>query len=268
MLKQRVLTALVLGPLALWGLLGLNGAYFALFCGAIIVLGGWEWSRLCGFKAKGQMLYPLAIATAIALLWLMPISWPLTLWAALAWWLFALLLVISYPHLTKSWSGTLHRAVIGLLVLIPTWCGFILLRQAGVNWLLYVLVLVWAADIGAYFAGRAFGKRKLAPSVSPGKSWAGVFGGLAATLFWAFGIAIGAGANLQQTGLLMAITVLITLASVLGDLTESMFKREAGLKDSSQLLPGHGGILDRIDSLTSAIPLFALFGLPLVEHLS
>lgn len=149
--------------------------------------------------------------------------------------------------------------LIGLLILLPAWQGLVLFKQwPEANWLiLAVMVLVWGADIGAYFAGRRFGKRKLAPQVSPGKSWEGVFGGLLATLLICVGVAIYR--DWSFVGLLMGLlgTAVVVLISVVGDLTESMFKRQSGVKDSSNLLPGHGGVLDRIDSLTAAIPVFA-----------
>jgi phosphatidate cytidylyltransferase len=126
------------------------------------------------------------------------------------------------------------------------------------NWLiLAVMVLVWGADIGAYFSGRRFGKRKLAPRVSPGKSWEGVFGGLLATLLICLLVGLYRGWSTLDLFLALAGTAVVVLVSVVGDLTESMFKRQSGVKDSSNLLPGHGGVLDRIDSLTAAIPLFA-----------
>ncbi len=155
----------------------------------------------------------------------------------------------------------------GLLVLVPAWVGLNHLRtgsfqfgQVGNNlWvILYVLCVVWVADIGAYFAGRAFGKAKLAPRVSPGKSWAGVWGGLAAVGAFAVLVSQLASASPRETVLLVIASLVTGLVSVLGDLLESMLKRFRGIKDSSQLLPGHGGIMDRIDSLTAAIPVFAL----------
>ncbi|WP_338036112.1 phosphatidate cytidylyltransferase [Halomonas binhaiensis] len=142
---------------------------------------------------------------------------------------------------------------------MPTWIGFNVLRDSGGVWLLFVLLLVWCADTGAYFFGRAFGKRKLAPKVSPGKSWEGVLGGMGVTAFLAVIFSLWQSLDLGATIVLVVVTLGVTLTSVLGDLLESMLKRHRGLKDSSQLLPGHGGILDRIDSLTAAVPVFALF---------
>jgi len=127
------------------------------------------------------------------------------------------------------------------------------------NWLIMaVMVLVWGADIGAYFSGRAFGKRKLAPAVSPGKSWEGVYGGLALTLAITVVVGVVRGWTVKEMLLSLVGAAVVVFISVVGDLTESMFKRQAGIKDSSNLLPGHGGVLDRIDSLTAAIPIFAV----------
>ena len=149
--------------------------------------------------------------------------------------------------------------LIGLLILLPAWQGLVLLKQwPQANALIIaVMVLVWGADIGAYFSGKNFGKRKLAPKVSPGKSWEGLYGGLAASLL--ITLSVGLQQGWSAVGLLLALAgaAVVVLISVVGDLTESMFKRQSGIKDSSNLLPGHGGVLDRIDSLTAAIPLFA-----------
>ena len=152
------------------------------------------------------------------------------------------------------------KVLIGLLILLPAWQGLVLLKQwpLGNYLIVAVMVLVWGADIGAYFSGRAFGKRKLAPQVSPGKSWEGVLGGLLTCLLIALAVGLSRHWGVVELVLALAGTLLLVMVSVVGDLTESMFKREAGIKDSSNLLPGHGGILDRIDSLTAAIPLFAV----------
>ena len=231
MLKQRIITALILLPVALCGFFLLEGAAFALFIGVVVTLGGWEWARLAGLATQ-----------------------------PLRWWLLATLLVLTYPQSSRYWGGTPGRLLIGLLILLPAWQGLVLIKQwPQANMLIIaVMVLVWGADIGAYFSGKRFGKRKLAPRVSPGKSWEGLYGGLLASLL--ITAAVGLQQSWQAQGFLLALAgaALVVLVSVVGDLTESMFKRQSGIKDSSNLLPGHGGVLDRIDSLTAAVPVFAV----------
>ena len=152
------------------------------------------------------------------------------------------------------------KLLIGLLILLPAWQGLVFIKQLPLgNWLIMaVMVLVWGADIGAYFSGKAFGKRKLAPQVSPGKSWEGVYGGLALSLVITAVVGLVRDWTLGQMILGLLGAAIVVFISVVGDLTESMFKRQSGIKDSSNLLPGHGGVLDRIDSLTAAIPVFAV----------
>lgn len=260
MLKQRVMTVAWLAPLMLVGLFGLTGVAFALFTAVIVLLAGWEWIHLAGVEAPGARLALLGgLAVLMGLLWLsgaLLATWPL--WIALAGWLVNLYWVTRYPDRVSQWHPTTRRLAMGLWVLLPAWVGLNLLREAGAAWLLFLLLLVWGADIGAYFAGRAFGKRKLAPRVSPGKSWEGVFGGMAVTAVLAVIFALWVGLGAGGFVVLLGITLMVTLASVLGDLLESMLKRHRGIKDSSNLLPGHGGVLDRVDSLTAALPLFAL----------
>ena len=157
-------------------------------------------------------------------------------------------------------SGAAPKLLIGLLILLPAWQGLVFIKQLPLgNWLIMaVMVLVWGADIGAYFSGKAFGKRKLAPQVSPGKSWEGVYGGLALSLVITAVVGLVRDWTLGQMILGLLGAAIVVFISVVGDLTESMFKRQSGIKDSSNLLPGHGGVLDRIDSLTAAIPVFAV----------
>ncbi|MDR5875372.1 phosphatidate cytidylyltransferase [Halomonas sp. CUBES01] len=267
MLKQRVMTAAWLAPLVLAGLFGLQGGGYALFTACIVLLGAWEWTNLAGVEQPlKRTLLVAGCAVLMLLMWLTGSAhaeWPL--WLAAAGWLANLVWVARYPRLAIQWHSTPGRLLMGLWVLLPCWVGFNILRESGAIWLLFVLLLVWSADIGAYFAGRRWGKRKLAPSVSPGKSWEGVFGGMAATTLLAIGFAIGLSLGLGESVALVVITLLVTLISVLGDLLESMLKRYRDVKDSSQLLPGHGGVLDRIDSLTAAIPLFALLYLQVLS---
>lgn len=263
MLRQRIITAAWLAPLTLAGLFGLQGGAFALFTAIIVLLGGWEWTNLAGVTERARRLSLVAgLAALMLLLWLAgAASSPWLLWLGAAGWLLNVYWVTHYPARIEQWQSTPRRLAMGLWVLLPAWVGFNLLRDLGAVWLLFVLLLVWSADIGAYFAGRAFGRRKLAPRVSPGKSWEGVAGGLVATAALALLFAVWQGLGGGGGLLLLLATLVVTLISVLGDLLESMLKRHRGIKDSSNLLPGHGGVLDRIDSLTAAVPLFALLSL-------
>ncbi len=260
MLKQRLLTAAWLAPLALAGLFGLTGGAFALFTAAIVLLGAWEWANLAGLEAGVRRLLPVvglgAVMALLALTGQHQASWPL--WLGALGWLVNLRWVVGYPSRLAQWRSTGMRLAMGLWVLLPAWVGFNVLREAGGVWLLFVLLLVWGADVGAYFVGKSLGKRKLAPRVSPGKTREGVVGGLVVTALLALVFADGQALSLGATLALLAATVVVTLASVVGDLLESMLKRHRGIKDSSRLLPGHGGVLDRIDSLCAAVPLFAL----------
>ncbi|MCM2972317.1 MULTISPECIES: phosphatidate cytidylyltransferase [Larsenimonas] len=259
MLKQRVITALAIGPTSLVLLFSLGGGAFACFIGLILLGAGWEWANLSGATTTREKASFVALLfVTLVSFWLTGAAyavWPLVL--ALLGWCLALYWVARYPSATDQWQASLRRYLMGICVLVPCWVGFLHLRETP-WWLLYVLFVVWGADIGAYFAGRAFGNRKLAPRVSPGKSWAGVYGGLGVT--GVFAIIMGLCQQLSFAGglWLIVISLVVTLASVLGDLFESMLKRHRGIKDSGNLLPGHGGLLDRLDSLTAAVPLFAL----------
>lgn len=261
MLKQRIVTALWLFVVAGVGLFALSGNAFTAFTAVVVLLGSWEWANLAGLSSTSKrLLIVLAMAVILSVMHASGSalsSWPL--WVAAAGWMVNLYWVVGYPRRVEQWSSMTMRLIMGLWVLVAAWVGLNVLRELGAIWLLYVLLVVWCADIGAYFVGRAVGKRKLAPDVSPGKSWEGVFGGALLTALLAVGFAIGMQLGLAGGLLLLVATIVVSFASVLGDLLESMLKRYRGIKDSSNLLPGHGGVLDRIDSLTAAVPLFALF---------
>lgn len=239
------------------------------------MLAAWEWGQLSGFAQRGQRIWMALLCGLLlaAMMLMLPeyrhgASLPViegTLWASLGWWIVALLLVFFYPSSAALWrKSRLLRLLFGVLTIVPFFWGMIVLRNwhyetnhyTGALWLLYVMLLVWSADSGAYIFGKMFGKHKLAPKVSPGKTWQGFFGGLltSAAIAWLFGYLAHLNVALS---VLLTCSIVAALASVLGDLTESMFKREAGIKDSGNLIPGHGGILDRIDSLTAAVPVFA-----------
>ncbi len=268
MLKQRILTALVLAPIMIGGIFYLPLGLFKLFIAAIVTLGAWEWANLSGVKMQvGRVAYAGIVA---GLIWLIEFEGLVqeidVLYVALVWWIIAFILVAAHPKLKALWSTPVVRMLMGLAILIPMWVGFVQIKSYAINdyLIMYVMLVVWGADVGAYFAGRTFGKHKLAATVSPGKTWEGVYGGLATTFIIALGGGYllekeaGLSLDLSQWALLIGVTLAITFVSVVGDLIESMVKRHRGIKDSSNLLPGHGGIMDRIDSMTAALPVFAL----------
>ncbi|AFP85306.1 CDP-diglyceride synthetase [secondary endosymbiont of Ctenarytaina eucalypti] len=259
-----VIAALFLFPLA----------GFGLFTLVVCMFSAWEWGVLAGFASRHQriwiaMLFGLLLGFVMLA---MPGYWPCltawkatyTLWFGLVWWTVSLLLVLCYPRSATLWRASRPlRLSCGILTIAPFFWGLLTLRQyhydinrfTGAWWILYVMILVWSMDSGAYIFGRAWGRHKLAPRVSPGKTWEGVVGGLitSASICWLF----GKYAPLEIAPLTLFIcSIIAALSSVLGDLSESMFKREAGIKESSYLIPGHGGILDRIDSLTASVPVF------------
>ncbi len=264
MLKQRILTALILAPLAVWGILALSTPVFALILGGIVVLGAWEWARIAGIRRQsGRIGYALLVAAGLA-----AIAGPLfdgsllglvLSGVAVAWWCLALFAIIRFPAGGELWRRFPVPVLVGLLLLIPAWAALVTIHAgSGPLLVLVLMLLVWGADIGAYFAGRRWGRHKLAPRVSPGKTREGVLGALAAALLVAavFGPVLGLPSDVA--GAFVLLCLFTVLVSVLGDLVESMFKRLSGVKDSGALLPGHGGLLDRIDSLTAAAPFFAL----------
>lgn len=255
MLRQRVITALVLAPFVIFVILWVPHPITCAVLALLVAAGAWEWSAFPGFThAATRLAYVLFIVACLALAWHVgvdSVESSLLLYASLLWWLLALLWIGLAP-------GSVNRAtaaVAGLFALVPVWIALVRLHAQGPQLMLFLLLLVVAADIGAYFAGRALGKHKLAPRVSPGKTWEGVGGGLGAAALMA---AIGVWWFNMATVPFMALCLLVAIASVVGDLTESMFKRHVGLKDSGNLLPGHGGVLDRVDSVTAAAPVFLI----------
>lgn len=258
MLKTRIITAAVLIGLLLVVILWLPPVATKIAMTVVVLAGAWEWSAFLKLQSlPGRVLYVCVVGACLAALWRLTLAQPacvLLLAVALVWWVVALLWVVFAPRRAASWSA----ALAGLLALAPAWVALVRLRidvPRGAQWLLFALCLVWAADVGAYFAGRSFGRVRLAPLVSPGKTWEGVLGGMV----FAGGVALWGG---YWFGVPLLAFVLLCLAvvafSIVGDLTESLLKRFAGLKDSGTLFPGHGGVMDRIDSLTSALPLLLL----------
>ena len=257
MLRSRVITAIVLLALLLAALFGLPSYAWALLVGALLMQGSVEWSRLSGFVAAKARLYQgLTLLLLLGLYWLD--SAGLNLYMHMAVYGVAALLWLAVVPAWLKYGWKIREpalmALTGWAVLIPTGLAMLDLRAYSPLTLLLVLGLVWVADIAAYFAGRRFGKNKLAPGISPGKTWEGVAGAVLGVsvyvaLLWVCGLA--------KWVLLPAAWFWVALA-VMGDLFESAIKRQAGVKDSGSLLPGHGGLLDRIDALTSTLPLAAL----------
>ncbi|MBQ75051.1 MAG: phosphatidate cytidylyltransferase [Gammaproteobacteria bacterium] len=262
MLKQRIITALIIAPIAIACVFFLDVSGFSLFVGMVITVSAWEWANLADISGLKRYAYAGFMALLLGIAWFIPPLWVLVL--ALVWWSVALIFVVQFPGLRHVWGAQVTRLIIGALILVPGFVSLVQLKQSvDSNFLILLLFfLIWGADIAAYFSGRAFGKRKLAPSVSPGKSWAGFWGGMVTALAIAAMMALWLGKpdlTTMRGFAFLAACLAVAVVSVLGDLTISMFKRHRGIKDSSNLLPGHGGFLDRLDSLLAAGPIFALF---------
>lgn len=272
-LKARIAAAVVLIPVAVACVLFLPAWGFAVFMAVFVLAGAWEWAPLAGLPGTGaRSVFTLCVAAGLAGTWYWPHATPSLLWAAAAYWLVCAYWVISSQCGRKpaGLASTPVKVLAGWLTLVPAWAALALLHRTeptGPMLVLFVMVLVWGADVGAYFAGRRFGRRKLASRVSPGKTWEGVAGAmltvlmLAVVFWWLYP---GAAMPISAAGFI-ALSLFVGAVSVLGDLAESLFKRSAGLKDSGGIIPGHGGVLDRLDSITAAGPWFAL-GLALASQ--
>jgi phosphatidate cytidylyltransferase len=271
MLRERILTALILAPLAIAGVLWLPTVWVGLLFALVLLLAAEEWARLVGLR--GNVAHLVFLFTCIA--GMLGLSWAFmhqisvlpVLALALPWWLTITWRIRSLQSITPL-QGTDRIALAGgVLTLMTTWGGLVWLhlQPNGPQLLLFLLVLIWVADSGAYFVGRRWGRTKLAPAVSPGKTVAGVYGALGGAL--ASGAVLAGSYNvgiLHRLGFVL-LCMLTVLISIVGDLYESLLKRACGVKDSGVLLPGHGGVLDRIDSLIAAAPIFAL-GFALLER--
>ena len=278
MLKTRIITAFVLLGAFLSALFYLPPLGWLLFATLVAAVAAWEWGALMALAGASRVALGTGLALSClglalldpAALGLAPgfaeAGWRLGRWfyvPAAAFWLLVVPLWLKrrWP-LPKSLLGV----AIGLLLILPTWLALVQLRQAGALALIAIMAVVWLADIAAYFFGRALGRHKLAPSISPGKTWEGAIGGALAVIVYGLVLAPKLpGVLAQNFPLLLLVLILLTAISVSGDLFESLLKRQAGLKDSSSILPGHGGVLDRIDSLTSTLPLVALVWLAAVN---
>jgi phosphatidate cytidylyltransferase len=265
-LRKRIVTAVVLAAALLAVLFLLPPAATVLVVTVLVLAGAWEWSAFLRPRSPAQRgAYLLLVAALLYVAWRFSgsaLARELVLAVAVLWWLAALLWIVRAPRQVPPWSAGLA----GVLALVPSWLALVLLRRApqGADWMLFALLLVWVADIGAFFVGQRFGRLRLAPGISPGKTWEGAVGGIAVS-------ALVAVAGSVRFGVPLALFLPLCLAavgfSIVGDLTESLLKRSAGLKDSGTILPGHGGVMDRIDSLTGAAPVL-LLGLTLMGVLA
>lgn len=264
MLKQRVITGVMLGVLVVAAILLFSPIWFQLFFAVCIGLGAWEWSALAGVRAA---IWRASYAALLLALMFVSVHAEtglrdLLLHLSVPFWLIALALVFFYPAGAAAWQRVAVLLPLGLLVLLPGWLALVALREldAHVFYVVLLIGLIVAADSGAYFAGRAFGRHKLAQRVSPNKTWEGFAGGQLAACVVLWVTLLGRDLELTGTQWLLATlgALIVASASVVGDLFESMLKRQAGVKDSGTLLPGHGGVLDRIDSLTAALPVYGV----------
>lgn len=261
MLKTRLLTSATLMAGFLLGLFLLPDTYWALLTLAVILIGLWEWAGLSKFSPLSRNVYLvvtllaccfLIFADKVDLAYLRPLTlfWGILI-ATFFWLLICPIWLISRYRL-KSRFGL---AVAGWLVMLPLWLALVSLRNVDPRLLLGLIAVIWIADTAAYFSGKCFGKHKLAPQISPGKTWEGVIGAWLAVSAYGLLLCLAFGFDYWLIAAMWGITVL----SIMGDLLESLMKRQADMKDSSNLLPGHGGMLDRIDGLTSSLPLAAFF---------
>jgi len=253
MLKTRIMTALISLVLISVVFFVLPPQYAEWLMGLLLVIGAWEWSGfLGGTSSLLRVAYTGAIAVCLALIYFVfpELTAPL-LQIACVWWFIAFFWNLRFPTAIPMPV----RWICGFLVIVPLFAALILLYRLGLEYLIFTLIIVWAADAGAYFAGKMFGRVKLAPAISPGKTWEGVIGGL----LLVGGLAVAAGVSRDLSiAVFLPFCLAVAAISIVGDLTVSMFKRTAGVKDSGSLFPGHGGVLDRIDSVAAAAPMFAL----------
>lgn len=268
MLRQRVITALLLAPLAILLILLMPTSVFACLLAAAFLAASWEWSRLSGMKsriARGVLLG--AVLLAFIALWVFqttPWLWPALIATGVAWWLLACVWLRHFAFAAAPTNENRNlKLLAGAFVVFPAWVAALSIHGSpshGHVWAFLAMLLVWAADTGAYFAGSWFGKgkRKLAPQISPGKTWVGVYGAfvtsalVAAVAGWLLDVH-----DMRLLGLVV-VTIVTVASSIIGDLLESLMKRHANVKDSGALFPGHGGLLDRLDSVFAALPIFAL----------
>jgi len=261
-LRQRTWTALILGPAVMAAVVWLPAPGFALFLALVILVGTWEWSGLVGLDAPAARGgYLVLVGVILGVLWFVPDFRPWIIGLGVGWWVIQIVVLARVRRIDSRPGPDAAAALAGLLVLSAPWGALIELRASaatGPLLVLFLFLLVWIADSAAYFVGRRWGHAKLAPVLSPGKTLAGVYGALASAGLGGVLLSFLFSAGIPETLLCVFLCTVTVAISIVGDLYESLLKRRRGVKDSGQLLPGHGGMLDRIDSLTAAAPVFTL----------
>jgi phosphatidate cytidylyltransferase len=272
MTKTRVIAALVLTPFAIAAMLLLPTPWLVALAAVLFLAGLWEWFRLADVDdtLARTVLLVANLALMVAIVWasrlpnggLSLVLFKLATMIGIVWWLLAGLWLRHYAFASDhDTHARVFKLAAGTLAIVPAWAALAWIhaeQPMGRRWLFIAVALVWAADTGAYFVGRHFGKRKLSPRISPNKTVAGLFGGLASGVLVAVAFAPLAGASVRQLPEVALVAFVAVAFSVVGDLFESLLKRHVGAKDSGDLIPGHGGVLDRIDGVIAALPVFAL----------
>ncbi|MFC3022360.1 phosphatidate cytidylyltransferase [Vibrio zhugei] len=275
-MKQRIITALILAPLVLLGIIYLPLAWFMPALAVITLIGFWEWTQFVNApQSRTLALIPALVVSGASVWWVQPTMSSLNdlttrhysiLLIGTAWWVIASLLAITYPRSRPGWERCNSlRHCFGILTLLPFYWSIVFLRAEamsvnmwhGAQLVIFVCLIVWTADSGAYFSGKFLGRHKMAPAVSPNKTLEGLAGGLILAVLVGTGLAKAFEIEFSSDLAMYFVIFCTAIISVLGDLVESMFKRVSNIKDSSHIIPGHGGVLDRIDSLTAAFPVFA-----------
>lgn len=262
MLKQRIITASVLAPIVLCGVFLLPVKGFAVFFALVTLIGAWEWALLSGITTTAyRLLFSGVVLMAVVFGWWLHTAGYqyFVIVPVVAVWFMAFVWVYRYP-VEGLWKQAGVRILSGVLILAAAWLSMLELKslEFGNAWLLLILLIVWAADIGAYFSGKRWGKVKLAPQVSPGKTREGMYGGLVAVALTTVVFSWWNNLGFNSGVFLLLLGLVVGLVSVMGDLFESLLKRHANIKDSGSILPGHGGVLDRIDSVLAAAPFYFL----------
>ena len=263
MLAQRIITALILAPIVVFGTLFLSSFWFSLFVGIMVIIASWEYCGLIKLSLfSKKSFYIIVILACTFLLAINPSILKVVLYFTLAWWIIAFFIVVSHPKNSSLLSRNKGIGLInGLFLFVPMAASLAILHSQDRSFVLLLLIYIWASDIGAYFTGRQFGNKKLCPKVSPNKTWEGVYGGVILTQVIAVAYVLSSIQSPITKDFLVFcfLALIVSLASIIGDLFESVLKRISDQKDSGNILPGHGGLLDRIDSLTASAPVFMLF---------